>query len=198
MKIWFQDQFRRFTSFIKFSDSIILHFKKIYFDFKKNFRKKMVQNQSRIPKCFYESILSGLEWNFSVTARNVVFDSWYIRSFEVSNRTSMAWIWIGSQNEAFYCTELSSFKLIADLAFCRSKVAAIGSTWSKVDDVLVEAVDERYSLANISSTFHRPPQSSREPYLKNELFDKTKLKNARFIKFIFFIFYFRRSHFVLK
>ena len=145
----------------------------------------MVQNQSRIPKCFYESILSGLEWNFSVTARNVVFDSWYIRSFEVSNRTSMAWIWIGSQNEAFYCTELSSFKLIADLAFCRSKVAAIGSTWSKVDDVLVEAVDERYSLANISSTFHRPPQSSREPYLKNELFDKTKLKNARFIKFIF-------------
>ena len=88
---------------------------------------------------------------------------------------------------------MSSFQLIADFNN-RSKVAAIGSTWSKVGDVLVE----RYNLAKTSSTFRRPPQSSREPYLKNELFDKTKLKNARFIKFIFLIFYFRRSHFVLK
>ena len=70
----------------------------------------------------------------------------------------------------------------------RLEVAAIWSTWSKVGDVLVKAVDERYNLANTSSTFRRPPQSSREPYLKNELFDKTKLKNARFIKFIFFYF----------
>ena len=73
-----------------------------------NLRKKTVQNQSRIPKCFYESILSGFEWNFSVTARNVVFDSLLIKSFEVS----MACIWIGFENEAFYCTEMSSFHLI--------------------------------------------------------------------------------------
>ena len=92
---------------------------------------------------------------------------------------------------------MSSFQLIADFNN-RSKVAAIGSTWSKVGDVLVKAVDERYHLVKTASTFRRPPQSSREPYLKNELFDKTKLKNARFIKFIFLIFYFRRSHFVLK
>ena len=84
---------------------------------------------------------------------------------------------------------MSSFQLIADFNN-RSKVAAIGSTWSKVGDVLVKAVDERYHLVKTASTFRRPPQSSREPYLKNELFDKTKLKNPRFIKFIFFNFLF--------
>ena len=87
---------------------------------------------------------------------------------------------------------MSSFQLIADFNN-RSKVAAIGSTWSKVGDVLVKAVDERYHLVKTASTFRRPPQSSREPYLKNELFDKTKLKNARFIKFILFNFLFSKN-----